>query len=295
MSNGTTRMIRNIKIGDQLMKCDNLPLIVNDIQKERTNLYEMITDEGTKYIIGENFELCLKYTDNEIRREDENGNKNEKWFVKYFEDFSLKKIYFDSFHEASMYMSKIPNESSYGEISVKKYLELDHEITKSLKLYQSSVNYQLKKVQFDPYNFGFWMMSEQNRTSEDLIHDDEYGTWIKGIPDSYKINERKIRLEFLAGMIDANHSYDFVNYNDGLSNDIIELARSLGLKVNLINGNSTFIITGDISVIPCKKIEIQEIKDTDKNFIVISKEIGDAWKMITNGGKILSSSFTVVN
>jgi len=55
----------------------------------------------------------------------------------------------------------------------------------------------------------------------------------KHIPHDYKCNERQVQLELLAGLMDsdgcyANNSYDIIQKNETLLDDIIYLARSLG-------------------------------------------------------------------
>ena len=56
----------------------------------------------------------------------------------------------------------------------------------------------------------------------------------KHIPDIFKINDRKVRLEVLAGLLDsdghfANNSYfEIIQKNEKLADDIVFLARSLG-------------------------------------------------------------------
>lgn len=56
----------------------------------------------------------------------------------------------------------------------------------------------------------------------------------KHIPDDYLINSRKIRLQVLAGLLDSDGSlnkngYDFIQKNELLFDNVIELVRSLGL------------------------------------------------------------------
>ena len=62
----------------------------------------------------------------------------------------------------------------------------------------------------------------------------------KHIPDDYKINDRKTRLELLAGIIDTDGSYchkskgyDVIQKNKVLADDILFVARSLGFSANM--------------------------------------------------------------
>jgi superfamily II DNA or RNA helicase len=93
----------------------------------------------------------------------------------------------------------------------------------------------------------------------------------KHIPDLYKINSRKIRLELLAGLLDSDghlqkNCYQFVQKNESIANNVVYLARSLGFSANKHKRNKEFIykgilkktfcfvilISGDIYEIPCK-------------------------------------------
>jgi ATP-dependent Lon protease len=62
----------------------------------------------------------------------------------------------------------------------------------------------------------------------------------KHIPDDYKLNDRKTRLELLAGIIDTDGSYcnkskgyDVIQKNKVLADDILFVARSLGFSANM--------------------------------------------------------------
>jgi len=93
----------------------------------------------------------------------------------------------------------------------------------------------------------------------------------KHIPDSYKINSRKNRLELLAGLIDSDGSvtgkggvsYEFYNTNERLVDDVVFLCRSLGFAVTkkkrIVDTNFKkgcvyyrLYIGGDVKDIPTK-------------------------------------------
>jgi hypothetical protein len=88
------------------------------------------------------------------------------------------------------------------------------------------------------------------------------GRGLKRIPSDYLTNSRSIRLQVLAGLVDTDGSlingcYEITSVSSGLAQDILFLARSLGLAATthnkFVNGKRycRIFISGDISVIPC--------------------------------------------
>jgi superfamily II DNA or RNA helicase len=94
----------------------------------------------------------------------------------------------------------------------------------------------------------------------------------KHIPNLYKINSRKIRLELLAGLLDSDghllsdNSYEFTQKNETTMDEVIFLARSLGFSAykSIKKTSWTYkgikkygfsfrtTISGNINEIPCK-------------------------------------------
>lgn len=91
----------------------------------------------------------------------------------------------------------------------------------------------------------------------------------KRIPRQYLVNDRKTRLELLAGIIDTDgyltsNCYEIVTMYDGLRDDLLALARGLGLaayakrKLGKIKATGfegrywKVMISGDIDMVPCK-------------------------------------------
>jgi hypothetical protein len=130
---------------------------------------------------------------------------------------------------------KASGNSETIEIAVKDYLKLSEEKKALLKGYKVPVNFEEKKVPFDPYNIGYWLgdvISKENQSDFikelNLLNN-------KHIPMIYKCNSRENRLKLLAGLLDSNGHLDntgscFELYfeKETLIDDVIYLARSLG-------------------------------------------------------------------
>jgi hypothetical protein len=140
---------------------------------------------------------------------------------------------------------KFPNGQAPLDISVLDYLRLNKtDPANGLKGYRVPIDFTYQKPESDPYSFG------------KICH--------KNIPIEYKYNSRKIRLELLAGIIDAHgyliyDRYEILHENESLIDDIVYIARSLGFYVtkippNLYNIDNNFaiVIRGIISEIPIK-------------------------------------------
>jgi hypothetical protein len=124
-------------------------------------------------------------------------------------------------------------EHDYIEIPVKTLLKLPKYIRTNLKGYKRGAEFSSKTVPFDPYIIGVWLGDGTSKKSEMLLDRNH-------IPDDYKINDRKTRLELLAGIIDTDGSYcqkskgyDVIQKNKVLADDILFVARSLGFSANM--------------------------------------------------------------
>jgi hypothetical protein len=117
---------------------------------------------------------------------------------------------------------------------------------------------------------GFQCKSELRKFLEEI---GIYGTTCgdKFIPHMYKTASWEDRLEILAGLIDTDGSYDgggfdFVSKSESLANDVVFIARSLGLASYVketwkaaTNGKTQIkqkyyrvYISGDCSIVPCR-------------------------------------------
>lgn len=117
---------------------------------------------------------------------------------------------------------------------------------------------------------------------------------IKFIPEIYKTASVNDRLEILAGIIDSDGhydrsgDYDFVSKSSQLANDVVFIARSLGLRASISKcqkscqtGMGGFYyrvnISGDISIIPCRVSRKKaKPRGQKKNCLVTGFKISEA-------------------
>jgi replicative DNA helicase len=154
------------------------------------------------------------------------------------------------------------------EITVKDYLKLSEEKKAMLKGYRVAVEFPRKEYHENCHEY---VHNEELRTNSAYLFglSLEHPIIEKTIPLKYKVESRKIRLNLLAGIVDALGSYypmehQFIMRQDNeiLAKDIQFLARSLGFHTILRNSHflleETFaiIISGDLAKIPTDKFEV---------------------------------------
>jgi superfamily II DNA or RNA helicase len=199
MYDGTIKMIQDVKIGDQLMGDDSTPRNVINLGRGMEMMYDIVPTKGDTYTVNESHILSLKCSTNK--------GKCEKGTVI---DMPLKD-----------YMN-LPN-SYYGQ----------------LLGYRVGIDFPYKEVDIDSYFLGYWLGDEKyfakdKKTQNTLDILNKYNLINnKHIPHNYKCNNREIRLQLLAGIIDSigyisNNEYIIIQKNETLLDDIIYLARSLG-------------------------------------------------------------------
>lgn len=129
------------------------------------------------------------------------------------------------------------------DITLADYLQLTEESKDRLSGYKVPVEFKPQTVPDNPYNFGFYIITQPRMEKN-------------SIPTVFKINSRRVRLELLAGIIDAGatllarESYVIHYPYPTLLRDITFVARSLGFKVTF-TGEAVYI-SGTIVEIPVK-------------------------------------------
>jgi hypothetical protein len=136
------------------------------------------------------------------------------------------------------------------EISVEDYIQLPKSQKNILNGYKVSVEFDEKKVDVDPYEFGLTLFKTN-----------------KNIPNDYKLNSKHNRLKLLAGIIDGigNISFDLnqieiILDDPYLVKDVVFLIRSLGFAIS-VEKSETFeyeyliSISGKLENIPMVKVK----------------------------------------
>lgn len=275
MFDGSVKPVQMVKPGDLLMGDDSNPRTVLNISTGRETLYR-VKQPGNDYIVNESHILSLKY----------NG-----------------KII---------------------DISVRDYLAADWR--DKARGYKTDVSFPERPVPYHPYLVGLCIdiayiddevKEKVNQIYANIGQTAPAGNYfhIKGlnlaeIPQEYKINSEKNRLELLAGIIDNE---GFLSYNKftilgktrRMAEDIAFLARSLGFAAELSNDARRgelwrITIRGDLSRIPvaCARKQTQQITEDVLSYPITVEKLdqGDYYGFeITGNRRFLLGDFTVTH
>ena len=289
---GKIKPVQDIRTNDLLMGPDSTPRQVTSTCTGREEMYKITPVKGEPYVVNKSHILSLKITGLSNSRKkvvtDANGNKYASGEIANINVTTYLRSNRSFKHAAKGYRVAVEFESTIGDVFPPYILGLwlgdghsyhpaittkDPEIIEELDRFAKNNNQSFKKREpagkawtYHLTGFGKW---DGNK----LLHFLKiYGLLKhKHIPHEYKTGERVTRLEILAGLIDTDGSlnkdnccYDFINKNKTLSNDVVFIARSLGLfaavkKCRKQCGNNKkwgdyyrVQISGNTSIIPCR-------------------------------------------
>lgn len=321
MYDGSIRNIENIIIGDKVMGDDSTERVVESVSNGCELMYSIVPVKGDKYIVNKSHILSLigskknhKYGNDKIDinlKDYVNLDKSTREVLKGYRKgviFRKKNIEIDPYF-LGIWLGdgrSITQEICNSESEVQDY------IYKYAKFLGLRVSKYIDKR--NPNSNGYSIVSNNGKNhlrrwlkSYNLIKN-------KHIPQDYKINNAKVRLELLAGLIDSDGTlshnvFSITQKNRLLSNDILFLARSLGFaayKSKMIIQNVVYYrisISGDTYLIPTKvKRKKANKRKQIKNVLhtgikVVSEGEGIYFGFTIKGEKrrFLLSDFTVVH
>ncbi len=282
MYDGSIKKIQYIQIGDIIMGDDSKPRNILSLARGVDRMYDVIYNNGDSYTVNESHILCLKATIYPELISIESGYKINWIENNMFKSFTFLYKNSDEIKhittKAIEFISKI-NYDQIIEISILDYLNLSDSIKKILKGYKTPILFSEKKITLDPYVIGIWL-GDNNTDKFNILKEKEckFKSELlnlnlinnKHIPLIYKCNSKANQLKLLAGILDSmgvfskkkgfKLSFDKINKNVKLCEDIIYLCRSLGFlcytKTDKKKINKIFIYGKGIDEIP-----VLEFKD----------------------------------
>ena len=284
---GTVKSVEDVKVGDVLMGDDNTPRNVLELYHDNDEMFEINPKRGTSYTVNKGHALVL-----------------------------ISKGYST--------LNEMYPKDTIIEISVEEYLKQTKQWKNNFHCFRSSgiTCWEDKDIIVEPYLLGVFIGDgtssniEEELKSMNLINN-------KHIPQTYKISSEQTRLELLAGIIDTdgyydntNNRFDIIQKNKTLAQDIVFVARSLGLyasfkeyekccmykgEIMIENYYNCFIYGNNIQKIPTKIIgkqqtNINNIKSSlTSSFEVVPKGNGEYYGFsLDKNRKFLSNSFEVL-
>jgi hypothetical protein len=337
MYNGSIKMVQDVVVGDLLMGDDSKPRKVSSLGRGQDDLYDVVPVKGESYGVNSEHILCLKPSGMhrlktlkktregghedivEIGDEDvaEGGDEDiAAYKVEYFDTqtFHIKSKRFQDKKLAMEFLDEKAKEHQIAEIPVKTLLGLSKYIQEHLKGYSVGAEFASKPVPFDPYSLGLWLQNDSNLTEEENAAIGRF-FYNQYIPDLYKINDRKVQLQILAGMIDADGEYSVEEEayvitikNKKISDDVLFVARSLGFAAYqketqnagvytvTISGSNIHEILLDIERKKVTEGRLQKKDSTVTGIKIVPRGYGDYYGFELDGNhRYLLGSFTVTH
>lgn len=260
--NGDIKKAQDIVVGDYLIDDNGNPTRVKSTCSGFKSMYEVIPDKKSfmNHTVTDNHILTLKIRNNRRIRTTQKGTKELRWFDK--KELNYKYKIFNNDSDLNDYMTTIDNDNIV-DITIEDYMKLPDYIKKEMYLFKSDcINWIYNNLVLDPYILGKWLagddsLSNLSDNTKILKIFNQYNLIDnKHIPRDYLVNDRRVRLMLLAGLIDANdanhnvevsvHEIKFIQNvnqkNMKLLQDIEFLVRSLGFSCELIYSHDNSFI-----------------------------------------------------
>ena len=264
MNNGSIKKVENIKVGEYLMGPDSKPREVKNLVTGKSEMYKITPSKGDSFVVNKDHILSLKATNinsivdskKEFRYRlkyqelNDNGlpifksknfpykHNNKKIFkknVKYYDTKQEALLAAKKFRDINMETNeKLIKNNDIINISVSDYLNIRNKIgSRNYYLYKVPITFPKKKVLVDPYLLGSKLSNKKN------------------IPEDYKINDKEIQLQLLAGLIDSDgyysarcNQYEITLKLEHLIDDIVFISITLGFaatkKIKVVNDTNYY-------------------------------------------------------
>lgn len=266
MSDGSIKMVQDIIVGDKLMGPDGKSRNVLSTTSGKDDLYKITPVKGMSYTVNSVHLLSLKATGNTHNLILSDGTiikpkQEDPIFIQakdfYTSNKTIKHCLKGWRPDAVSFESESTNHIippyilgvwlGDGTSNRPGITQLDNEVLSEFKKYAESINKQVVGYFGTNDKCPQWYIygTSSFRTGLKTL-----GVWNnKHIPNSYKMSSINDRLELLAGLLDTDGSlhysgYDFVQKDKQLAEDVVFIARSLGLAANISECTKTIKSSG---------------------------------------------------
>ena len=245
MYDGTIKMIQDVKIGDQLMGDDSTPRNVLNLGRGMEMMYDIVPTKGDTYTVNESHVLSLKCSTNQSKK----FRKGEVYDISLKDYMNLPPSYHGRGGPLLGY--RVGVDFPFKEVDIDPYFlgywlgdgssrntgitTVEKCVVDYYENYAKKLDLHIRKSDSNGTRCPTYHASGNRGQGNILLKMLKKHNLIcnKHIPHIYKCNSREIRLQLLAGIIDSDgsnsqNSYDIIQKNETLLDDIIYLARSLG-------------------------------------------------------------------
>lgn len=288
MYNGSIKKVEDIVVGDQLMGPDSKPRNVLQLCRGVDDMYEITPTKGVPFVVNGGHILSLQRT-----REREPGKKTNNLAdrivdveVNDYLKWSNNQKHLHKLYRTGVEFSSnpsLPLEPYFlglllGDGSIKRNVSIttaDNEIATELnnfaEKYYVNIRKEIKSIDDKAHTYHFVLTSGVSNPIKDILRDlglYKTDSATKFIPAIYKTSKLQDRLALLAGLIDTDGHYnegiyDYISKSLQLANDIVFIARSVGLAAYVKEcykyaqtGNGGIYyrvsISGNLDIVPTK-------------------------------------------
>ncbi len=254
MYDGSIKKVQDVKCGDLIMGPDSSPRTVQSIARGQEEMYEVSSKDKNRkisYTCNESHILTLKYCSDDYRYDAQKGDIIDISIKEYLSLTERQKRLLQGFTVGVEFDTKEVSIPPYilgswlgdGNSNTCSITTMDYEVADEWKKYAEENNLQLRVEENTQPNKAknYFITSGQMHGSPDrnpVLNKFQELELIKNkhIPKHYLLNNSKIRLELLAGLLDTDgtlldETFMFTQKCDMLTQQVIFLAKSLGFRV----------------------------------------------------------------
>ncbi|MEI6338959.1 MAG: Hint domain-containing homing endonuclease, partial [Verrucomicrobiota bacterium] len=290
MADGSLRAVETIRVGEQVMGPDSQPRTVMELHSGSDDMFEIDPVKGDPFAVNAGHILRLRKTpESPLHREPVHTEIS-------LTDYLSTSQNFRHLHKLERFGVEFPETQVAGRPLDPYFLGLllgdgclhqkqimvctpDHEIIEMLVRFSQMYGVRLRRVDLtNNAADNYYFVGKEPGYDSDPIRSfvRRLGLAVKSgekfIPDGYKRGSWEIRADLLAGLLDtdghgSNGGYEYSSKSPTLSEDVVFVARSLGLaayRSKKIVGCETYYrvnISGDCSWLPLrverKKVEVR--------------------------------------
>jgi DNA-directed RNA polymerase beta subunit len=161
MWDGTSKLAKNIIIGDILIDDLGNPTTVRTTCSGSKNMYDIIPDKQNfmKHRVTDNHILTLKIRGHKSITKSNRKNRKYTHKVEFLnrEEIQIQEKYFHSLEDAEMFVNSFDDDDTI-DITIEKYLKLNKRTKDNLVLFKiEGIHWPKKDIEMDPYLLGMWL------------------------------------------------------------------------------------------------------------------------------------------
>jgi len=185
MQDGTTKMVQDIKPGEQIMGDDSTPRNILSVCSGKEMMYKIHQLYGDNYTVNESHIISLKLSKSPRIRDRLSKNSFQViWFTKYKTNsktfrYISKKDKNTSYQKAVKFLGTLPPKGTVIDINILEYIKRPKSWKAAYKGFKVGIDFDKKNVDLDPYILGIWLGDSSSDGSNITSVDKEVISYFK--------------------------------------------------------------------------------------------------------------------